>query len=196
MENKKRKITHYRGISLNNLSNDYDIDLTGEHEKVNKTGGKAKFVSGFNKNEKRRGAPAEITPLSYLLNQPAIANTSNPAPCPFEYIASVASREVKKAEEAQVEGAGAVDNSEDSEQQRVCRTEKSLYFLCKKFISRCRQIQEQQENTSVGTPVAMKELTTYLQVEKRRIHDIVNILSTITMVTNQRLLTLPCIPFI
>lgn len=148
----------------------YDIDLTLSascpQPKALKTHSALKLSSA---------KVTEIAPLSYLLSRPSIANTSTPLPCPFAHIASVAVREEAPPPSPPVPAPALAPVSASPLCNGIMhRTEKSLQYLCRRFLDKCRQAAGDAE-----VLVSVHETAEFLQVQQRRVHDIFNVLAAI-----------------
>ncbi|XP_010899468.2 transcription factor E2F8 [Esox lucius] len=104
----------------------------------------------------------------------------------LKMLISAASPEIRNREKELCvdEGGNAVDSSQDCElgeevEKQISRKEKSLGLLCHKFLARYPDY----PNLALNNDISLDDVATELNVERRRIYDIMNVLESLHMVS-------------
>ncbi|KAG7481947.1 hypothetical protein JOB18_008799 [Solea senegalensis] len=77
------------------------------------------------------------------------------------------------------EGLDAIQDTEHGESEKMSRKEKSLGLLCHKFLARYPDY----PNPALNNDICLDDVATELNVERRRIYDIMNVLESLHMVS-------------
>ncbi|XP_016325497.1 transcription factor E2F8-like [Sinocyclocheilus anshuiensis] len=103
----------------------------------------------------------------------------------LKMLISAASPEIRNREKEQAVDSGESENSQEPEQGeeveklQTSRKDKSLGVLCYKFLARYPNY----PNPAVNNDISLDDVATELNVERRRIYDIMNVLESLNMVS-------------
>ncbi|XP_048041380.1 transcription factor E2F8 isoform X2 [Megalobrama amblycephala] len=103
----------------------------------------------------------------------------------LKMLISAASPEIRNREKEQAVDSGESENSQEPEQGeeveklQISRKDKSLGLLCYKFLARYPNY----PNPAVNNKISLDDVATELNVERRRIYDIMNVLESLNMVS-------------
>ncbi|XP_067308065.1 transcription factor E2F8 [Pseudorasbora parva] len=103
----------------------------------------------------------------------------------LKMLISAASPEIRNREKEQAVDSGESENSQEPEQGeeveklQISRKDKSLGLLCYKFLARYPNY----PNPAVNNKISLDDVAAELNVERRRIYDIMNVLESLNMVS-------------
>ncbi|XP_039514882.1 transcription factor E2F8-like [Pimephales promelas] len=100
----------------------------------------------------------------------------------LKMLISAASPEIRNREKEQAVDSGESENSQETEEVeklQISRKDKSLGLLCHKFLARYPNY----PNPAVNNKISLDDVATELNVERRRIYDIMNVLESLNMVS-------------
>ncbi|XP_051991264.1 transcription factor E2F8-like [Xyrauchen texanus] len=103
----------------------------------------------------------------------------------LKMLISAASPEIRNREKERAVDSGESENSQELEQgeevekHQISRKDKSLGLLCFKFLARYPNY----PNPAVNNDICLDDVATELNVERRRIYDIMNVLESLSMVS-------------
>jgi hypothetical protein len=165
---------------------DYDIDLMPTHSKKRT---KSRRVEGASASASAEGTSEPhiaITPLMTLLSQSLVVGISTlslPLPCPVQQRPMVRMAQDELTTTNASETGSELEEVSELEEAPSARLDKSLYFICKRFIRVCRDACLNRYSGLQEGKVSLAEVNAKLKLQPRRMRDVVTVLCAATILS-------------